>query len=109
MNIALWKEKPVVDMSTLMLKEVNIISTFSRSFLAVGTYRDSLILGSIAYAGDHPELLEAMGQGRFAGSNLEDLITRKIALEDLVEKGIKGLIHEKQKMGTCASFQLIVD
>ena len=50
------------------------------------------------YAGDHPELLQAVGQGYFAG--LENLITRKIGLEDLVDKGIKGLIHEKDEMGT---------
>ena len=55
----------------------------------------------MAYAGDHVELLEAFGQGRFSGTNLEDLITRKIGLEDLVEKGIKGLIYEKHEMGTC--------
>ena len=50
------------------------------------------------YAGDHPELLRAVGRGLFVG--LENLVSRKIGLEDLVEKGIKGLIKEKDEMGT---------
>ena len=50
------------------------------------------------YAGDHHELLQAVGQGSFVG--LENLITRKIGLEDLVDKGIKGLIYEMDEMGT---------
>ncbi|OBZ76638.1 (R,R)-butanediol dehydrogenase [Grifola frondosa] len=40
-----------------------------------------------------PELLEAVAEGRFAG--LEELITSKIALEDVVEKGIKTLLDDK--------------
>ena len=50
------------------------------------------------YAGDHHELLQAVGRGSFVG--LENLITRKIGLEDLVDKGIKGLLYEMDEMGT---------
>jgi hypothetical protein len=53
--------------------------------------------GTAAYNGIHPEMLEAVAAGKFKG--IEKLITRKIAIEDLVEKGIMALLHEKDKHG----------
>ena len=51
----------------------------------------------MGYADDHPEMLQALAQGRFVG--LETLVTRRIKLEDLVELGIMALIHEKHEHG----------
>jgi hypothetical protein len=42
-------------------------------------------------------MLEAVAAGKFKG--IEKLITRKIPIEDLVEKGILALLHEKDKHG----------
>ena len=47
-------------------------------------------LGIFGYDRVHAEVVEAAGQGKFP--NLEDLITSRVALEDVVEKGIKALI-----------------
>ena len=48
---------------------------------------------SQAYDRRHPELIKAVAEGRIP--NLQELITRRIALDDFVEKGIKTLIAEK--------------
>ena len=52
---------------------------------------------SFVYAGDHQELLQSVAEGNFA--DLTTLITRRIPLEDLVDKGIMALIHEKHEHG----------
>ena len=60
--------------------------------------RHSLCLtGCVAYDRDHPEMLKALAEGKFKG--LEQLITRRIPLEDFVEKGVKALINEKDEHG----------
>ncbi|THG99717.1 hypothetical protein EW026_g2703 [Hermanssonia centrifuga] len=74
MNIALWGEKAHIDFMEVLMKEI-------------------FITGILGYDRCHEELLEAVAAGKFQG--LEKLITRKIGLEDLVEKGIKALITEK--------------
>ncbi|TBU47177.1 alcohol dehydrogenase GroES domain protein [Dichomitus squalens] len=73
-NLALWSTKPTIDMNILLIKEV-------------------VIANSMCYADDHPEMLEALAQGRFP--DLQTLITRRIDFEDLVELGIMALVHEK--------------
>lgn len=49
-------------------------------------------------------MLEAVAAGKFKG--IEKLITRKIPIEDLVEKGILALLHEKDKHGQNLIFNL---
>lgn len=56
-------------------------------------YPEASFPGSAAYDRVHPELLAAVGSGKIPG--IEDLITRRIALEDLVEKGFNALIHDR--------------
>ncbi|KAI0943552.1 hypothetical protein AcW1_002689 [Taiwanofungus camphoratus] len=73
-EVAVWETSPVLDIGALQKKE--IILTASQSFSRV-----------------HSELLQAVAGGKLTG--LEDLITRKIALEEFVDKGIKALIEEK--------------
>lgn len=51
----------------------------------------------MAYDRVHPELLEAIAAGKIAG--LEGLITRKVALKDVVDKGFLALLHDKDAHG----------
>ncbi|KAI0329792.1 L-threonine 3-dehydrogenase [Cubamyces sp. BRFM 1775] len=74
MNVAAWTQPPTVDLNTMMYKE-----------LTLGN--------SIIYSNEHPELLQAMAEGRF--HNLESLITRRVPLEEFLEKGLKALLNEK--------------
>ncbi|TFK82887.1 alcohol dehydrogenase GroES domain protein [Polyporus arcularius HHB13444] len=76
MNVAMWKDKPTIDMNLMICKEIVLAQSF-------------------VYAGDHEELLQAISQGKF--SDLTSLITRRIPLEDLVDKGIMALIHERHE------------
>lgn len=52
----------------------------------------------------HAEMLDAVADGRFPVDGLESLVTRRIPLEDLVEKGIKALLHETDKHGEWFSY-----
>ena len=68
---------------------VNAVSTFF-----VGTCSDCLSnAGTAAYTGIHPELLQAVSKGLFTG--LESLITSKVELNDVVQKGILALLNHK--------------
>jgi len=73
-NVAVWEKTPIVDLNEIANKECILTST-------KGCDRD------------HPELLRAVSEGKISG--LEQLITKKIALEDIVEEGIRSLIDEK--------------
>ncbi|KAI0725437.1 alcohol dehydrogenase GroES domain protein [Fomitopsis betulina] len=73
-EVAVWEKNPVINISALQTKE-------------------AVLTASQAYDRRHPELINAVAEGRF--SNLEELITRRIALDDFVEKGIKTLIADK--------------
>ncbi|KZT69314.1 alcohol dehydrogenase GroES domain protein [Daedalea quercina L-15889] len=74
--ISLFEKKPVIDMRVLQNKE-------------------AILTSSLTYNRRHAEVLKAVSEGRIPG--LEELITRKIGLDDFVEKGIKALIAEKDK------------
>ncbi|RPD75903.1 alcohol dehydrogenase GroES domain protein [Lentinus tigrinus ALCF2SS1-7] len=76
MNVAVWKDIPAIDMNLMMYKEVVLAHSF-------------------VYAGDHEQLLQTVAQGKFA--DLTSLITRRIPMEDLVDRGIMALIHEKHE------------
>ncbi|KAI0761327.1 alcohol dehydrogenase GroES domain protein [Trametes elegans] len=75
-NVAVWETHPTLDIGSLTYKEVVLTS----------------VLG---YDRVHPELIQAVAQGKFEG--LETLVTRRIGLEDVVDKGIKALINEKDE------------
>ncbi|CDO76776.1 hypothetical protein BN946_scf184978.g5 [Trametes cinnabarina] len=87
MNVAIWEGRPLLDISSMTLKEFYMSSV-------------------LAYDRVHPEVVEAVGQGKFDG--LETLITRRISFEDFVEKGIKALLHEKDQHGSTLDFYLAV-
>ncbi|KAF8991672.1 alcohol dehydrogenase GroES domain protein [Cyathus striatus] len=74
--VSSWEKKPQVDMNTVVTKEVQLI-------------------GTCCYDGVHSEVLEAVETGKITG--IEEMITMKIGLEDIVKKGIKGLLEDKDK------------
>ncbi|KAF4613249.1 hypothetical protein D9613_010930 [Agrocybe pediades] len=74
-NVAVWEKDPVgISMNLVTAREINII-------------------GILGYTGIHPELIEAVASGKI--KDLEELITRKIPIEDVVEKGIMALLNDK--------------
>ncbi|KAF9554997.1 alcohol dehydrogenase GroES domain protein [Agrocybe pediades] len=74
-NVAVWEKDPVgISMNLVTAREINII-------------------GILGYTGIHPELIEAVASGKI--NDLEELITRKIPIEDVVEKGIMALLNDK--------------
>ncbi|THU85467.1 alcohol dehydrogenase GroES domain protein [Dendrothele bispora CBS 962.96] len=74
--VATWGKMAEVDLNLVLKKE-----------LWIG--------GIYAYTGVHPELIQAVADGRFKG--LDELITKRIKLEDVVEKGIKVLSVDKSE------------
>ncbi|KAI0366540.1 alcohol dehydrogenase GroES domain protein [Pilatotrama ljubarskyi] len=77
-NVAVWEKRPLLDIDSLTYKEVNLTSV-------------------LAYDLVHPEMLRAIAEGRFRVEGLDSLVTRRISLEDVVNKGIKALIYEKDE------------
>ncbi|KAI8988990.1 alcohol dehydrogenase GroES domain protein [Trametes punicea] len=73
-NVAVWEDRPTLDITSL-------------------TYKEVVLTSILAYDRVHAELLQAVAEGKFVG--LESLITRRTTFEDVVDKGIKALIHEK--------------
>ncbi|EMD36839.1 hypothetical protein CERSUDRAFT_83873 [Gelatoporia subvermispora B] len=76
MNVSVWENPPAFDVNHLMAREA--------SFTAVIGYESRVF----------PELLKAVGEGKLDG--IEPLITRKIALKDVVQKGFMTLLQEKE-------------
>ncbi|TBU63555.1 GroES-like protein [Dichomitus squalens] len=77
-NVAIWDHKPLLDIGAITLKEI----TFT---------------GVISFDRVHNDMLKAVAEGKFNG--IENIITRRIGLEDFVEKGIKALVNEKDEQG----------
>ncbi|KAH7913631.1 alcohol dehydrogenase GroES domain protein [Hygrophoropsis aurantiaca] len=73
-SVASWAKPAEVDFNTCLLKEITLMA-------------------SNTYTGDHPDMLKAIAAGKFTG--LERLITAKVSLEDVIEKGFKALINDK--------------
>lgn len=76
MLVALWEASPKIDLNLVLRREINVT-------------------GSICYDRVHGEVLEALKDGRISG--IDGLITSRIALDNVVEQGIKALIQEKDK------------
>jgi len=76
LNVAIWETEPTINMNMMLWKEIKLTST--RSFDRV-----------------HSELFEAVAEGRITG--IEDLITSKISIQDIIEQGFKKLLNEKDK------------
>lgn len=53
--------------------------------------------GTICYENDHPDVIAAVASGKISG--LDDFVSRRISLDDVVEKGFEALIKEKASLG----------
>ena len=98
LNIAVFDGSPQINMNLIVMREITLAGKFvfllRTHFM---THEPIRAIGTAAYNGIHPEMLDAVAAGKFKG--MEKLITRKIAIEDLVEKGIMALLHEKDEHG----------
>ncbi|KAF9011734.1 alcohol dehydrogenase GroES domain protein [Cyathus striatus] len=75
-NVAIWETNPVINMNYVLSKEI-------------------WLTGTLCYDRVHAELIQAVAEGKIPG--IEELITSKIAIEDVVEKGFLALLNEKDK------------
>ena len=73
-NVAIWGREAQVAMNDLVFREVSV-------------------LGSLAYAHDHPATIEMVASGRV---DPFQFITGRIRLDDIVEKGFRELIDNKE-------------
>jgi len=73
-NVAIWGHEAKVAMNDLVFREVNV-------------------LGSLAYAYDHPATIAMIAKGQV---DPFQFITGRIGLHDIVDKGFKELIHNKE-------------
>ncbi|MGD9529643.1 2,3-butanediol dehydrogenase [Pseudonocardia sp.] len=74
-NVAIWGHEAKVAMNDLVFREVNI-------------------LGSLAYADDHPATIRMVAEGKV---DPFQFITGRIELDDIVAKGFDELIHNKEE------------
>jgi len=74
-DVSVWEKPPVFDVNYFMSKEATFTATIG--------YETRVF----------PELLRAVGEGKLDG--IDALITRKIGLEEVVDKGINALLEEK--------------
>jgi (R,R)-butanediol dehydrogenase/meso-butanediol dehydrogenase/diacetyl reductase len=74
-NVAIWGHDAQVAMNDLVFREVSL-------------------LGSLAYAHDHPATIEMVAAGRV---DPFQFITGRIALDDIVEQGFRELIDNKEE------------
>jgi (R,R)-butanediol dehydrogenase/meso-butanediol dehydrogenase/diacetyl reductase len=74
-NVAIWGHEARVAMNDLVFREVSV-------------------LGSLAYANDHPATIEMVASGRV---DPFQFITGRIGLDDIVEQGFRELIDNKEE------------
>ncbi|MGY1679088.1 2,3-butanediol dehydrogenase [Geodermatophilus sp. SYSU D01176] len=74
-NVAIWGHDAQVAMNDLVFREVSV-------------------LGSLAYAHDHPATIEMVASGRV---DPFQFITGRIRLDDIVEQGFRELIENKEQ------------
>ena len=74
-NVAIWGHEASVAMNDLVFREVNL-------------------LGSLAYANDHPATIEMIASGKV---DPHQFITGRIELDDIVKNGFDELINNKEE------------
>jgi (R,R)-butanediol dehydrogenase / meso-butanediol dehydrogenase / diacetyl reductase len=74
-NVAIWGHVPQVAMNDLVLSEVTVV-------------------GSLAYCGDHADTIALLRDGKV---DAEQFITGRIGLTDLVDRGFRELIDNKEE------------
>jgi (R,R)-butanediol dehydrogenase/meso-butanediol dehydrogenase/diacetyl reductase len=74
-NVAIWGHEASVAMNDLVFREVTVV-------------------GSLAYAGDHPATIEMVASGKV---DPFQFITGRIGLDDIVTSGFEELINNKEE------------
>lgn len=74
--VSIWEQNPAIDANNVVLKERNIV-------------------GTIAYRDIFPATIDLVAKGKFSA---DKLVTKKIALDDIVEEGFEALLHEKSQV-----------
>ncbi|PFH51146.1 hypothetical protein AMATHDRAFT_75122 [Amanita thiersii Skay4041] len=92
-DAAVFSVRPKGKVVSVAIWETGHNASLNLSYIAV---REIELIGVICYENDHPEVLAAIAAGKI--TNLEDLITRKIGLDDVVEKGFHTLINDKDSV-----------
>jgi (R,R)-butanediol dehydrogenase/meso-butanediol dehydrogenase/diacetyl reductase len=73
-NVSIWGHPATFDVNSLVLSEIRLI-------------------GSLAYAGRHPEVIDLVRDGVV---DVDQFITGRIALDDIVDQGFRELIDHKE-------------
>ncbi|WP_433787890.1 2,3-butanediol dehydrogenase [Actinomycetospora sp. CA-101289] len=73
-NVSIWGHPATFDVNSLVLSEIRLI-------------------GSLAYAGRHPEVIDLVRDGVV---DVDQFITGRIALDDIVDEGFRELIDHKE-------------
>ncbi|API93680.1 MULTISPECIES: 2,3-butanediol dehydrogenase [unclassified Virgibacillus] len=73
---SLWESKPELDANSLVFKELNLI-------------------GSIGYRNIFPTVIDLIADGKL---EVSDLVTKKIALDNIVKEGFESLLQEKSQV-----------
>ena len=74
-NVAIWGHEAAVAMNDLVFREINL-------------------LGSLAYANDHPATIALIAEGKV---DPFQFITGRIGLDDIVDAGFRELIDNKEE------------
>ena len=73
-NVSIWGHPATFDVNSLVFSEIRLI-------------------GSLAYAGRHPEVIDLIRDGVV---DVDQFITGRIALDDIVDQGFRELIDHKE-------------
>jgi len=74
-NVAIWEQSPAIPFWRFFLKELKIVSSACYNMA------------------DFKEVMELIGKGQFQG--YEKMVTSRVALEDVVEKGFEELVNNR--------------
>lgn len=75
-NVSIWSHNADINLFGLTMREITLV-------------------GTSAYANDHAAVIKLLQDGKI--DNVQQYITGKIAVEDVVEEGFKQLIHNKEE------------
>lgn len=75
-NVSIWSHNADINLFGLTMRELNLV-------------------GTSAYANDHAAVITLLQQGKI--TDVEQFITGRVAVEDVVEHGFKQLVHNKEE------------
>jgi (R,R)-butanediol dehydrogenase/meso-butanediol dehydrogenase/diacetyl reductase len=75
-NISIWSHKAEIDLFGLVAREVSL-------------------MGTLAYCNDHAPVIKLLQEGKL--KNVEQFITGRISIDDVIEKGLDELINNKEE------------